>query len=93
MARIDIKVAALAAMKPTALKAEWQRVHGAAPPRIATSLLARALAHDLQCAAAGGTGERIRQRLDNGCSLCPKRRARTRRYRHLSANSRIRIRN
>lgn len=64
MARVDIKVAALAAMKPTALKAEWQRVHGAEPPRVATSLLARALAHDLQCTAAGRTGERIRQRLN-----------------------------
>jgi hypothetical protein len=63
MARVDIKVAALAAMKPTALKAEWQRAHGAEPPRVATSLLARALAHDLQCAAAGGIGERVRQRL------------------------------
>jgi hypothetical protein len=63
MARVDTKVAALAAMKPTALKAEWRRVHGAPPPRVAASLLARALAHDLQCAAQAGVGEKARQRL------------------------------
>lgn len=58
-ARIDV----LATMKPTQIKAEWHKVHGAEPPRISTNLLARALAHDLQCAAHGGVAERVRDRL------------------------------
>ncbi|GAY22012.1 MULTISPECIES: DUF2924 domain-containing protein [Sphingobium] len=61
--KLDAQIAALAAMKPTELKAEWRTVHGAEPPRIAASLLARALAHDLQCAAQGGLAERVRVRL------------------------------
>lgn len=63
MAKVESQVAALAAMKPTELKAEWRRVHAKEPPRVAASLLARALAYDLQCAARGGAGERMRQRL------------------------------
>ena len=63
MAKVNVRLAALAAMKPTELKAEWRRVHGAPPPRVASSLLARALAYDLQCAAQGGIGEKMRQRL------------------------------
>ena len=63
MAKIDAQVAALAAMKPTELKAEWRRVHYEEPPRIAASILARSLAYDLQCAARGGAGVRMRQRL------------------------------
>ena len=63
MGKVEAQIAALAAMKPTALKQEWRRVHGAEPPRIAASLLARALAFDVQCAAQGGAGARMRQRL------------------------------
>ena len=44
-------VAEIEAMKPTAIKAEWERVHGQEPPPIASSLLASALAFDAQCAA------------------------------------------
>lgn len=50
-------------MKPTQLRQEWLRVHLQEPPRIAASLLARALAYDIQCAARDGAGERMRQRL------------------------------
>ena len=57
------RVAELEAMKPTALKAEWLKVHGQEPPSIAASLLARALAFEAQCAALGGAGEKMRQRL------------------------------
>ncbi|AEG49193.1 putative bacteriophage-related protein [Sphingobium chlorophenolicum L-1] len=63
MGEVETQVAALAAMKPTQLKMEWQRAHGAVPPPVAASLLARALAHDLQSAVQGGTGEKMRQRL------------------------------
>lgn len=63
MGKLEAQVAELAAMKPTQLKMEWQRVHGAPPPPVASSLLARALAHDIQCTAAGGLAEKMRQRL------------------------------
>ena len=63
MRGVAVRVAEIEAMKPTALKVEWERVHGEQPPSIAASLLARALAFDLQCAAQGGAGEKMRQRL------------------------------
>ena len=63
MAKVEAQVATLAAMKPTALKAEWRQVHAEEPPRVAASLLARSLAYDLQCAARGGAGVRMRLRL------------------------------
>ncbi|HWV13144.1 MAG TPA: DUF2924 domain-containing protein [Sphingobium sp.] len=63
MRGLAARVAELEAMKPTALKAEWQKLHGEEPPHIAASLLARALAFDVQCAARGGAGEKMRQRL------------------------------
>lgn len=63
MRGLAVRIAELEAMKPTALKAEWLRMHGVGPPRIAASLLARALAFDAQCAAQGGAGEKMRQRL------------------------------
>jgi len=63
MGKVEAQVAALAAMKPGEIKAEWQRVHGGEPPRVSTGLLARALAHDLQCAAQGGLAERVRLQL------------------------------
>lgn len=63
MRGVAARVAEIEAMKPTALKTEWERVHGAKPPSIAASLLARALAFDAQCAAQGRAGEKMRQRL------------------------------
>lgn len=63
MRGLAARVAEIEAMKPTVLKAEWERVHGAKPPSIAASLLARALAFDAQCAAQGGAREKMRQRL------------------------------
>lgn len=63
MGKLEARIAALAAMKPTEIKAEWKQAYGAEPPHVSTGLLARALAHDLQCAAAGGSAERVRQRL------------------------------
>lgn len=63
MGKLESRVAALAAMKPTQIKAEWHKVHGAEPPRISSALLARALTHDAQCAAQAGLAERVRQRL------------------------------
>lgn len=63
MRGVAARVSELEAMKPTALWAEWQRVHGQEPPPIAASLLARALAFDAQCAAQGGAGEKMRRRL------------------------------
>lgn len=61
--KLEVRIAALATMKPTQIKAEWKQAHGQEPPRVAASLLARALAYDLQCAAQGGLAERMRERL------------------------------
>ncbi|GLV30296.1 hypothetical protein TomTYG75_28120 [Sphingobium sp. TomTYG75] len=57
------RVAEIEAMKPTAIKAEWERVHGQEPPPIASSLLVSALAFDAQCAAQGGARAKMRRRL------------------------------
>lgn len=63
MRGVAARVAEIEAMKPTALRAEWQKVHAKEPPSIASSLLARTLAFDAQCAAQGGAGKKMRQRL------------------------------
>lgn len=63
MRGVAARVAEIEAMKPTALKEEWRKVHGQDPPPVTASLLARALAYDVQCKAQGGTGARMRQRL------------------------------
>jgi hypothetical protein len=63
MGKLEAQVAALAGMKPSEIKAEWHRVHGGEPPRVSTGLLARALAHDLQCAVQSNLAERVRLRL------------------------------
>lgn len=63
MRGVASRVAEIEAMRPTALKAEWLKAHGQEPPSIAASLLARALAFDAQCAAQGGAGAKMRQRL------------------------------
>ncbi|WP_255254870.1 hypothetical protein [Novosphingobium sp. Chol11] len=42
MRGVAARVAEIEAMKPTALKAEWRKVHGQDPPPVAPSLLARA---------------------------------------------------
>lgn len=63
MRGVAARLAEIEAMKPTALKEEWRKVHGQHPPAVAASLLARALAYDVQCSAQGGAGARMRQRL------------------------------
>jgi hypothetical protein len=63
MRGVAARIAELETMKPTALREEWRRVHGEDPPQVAASLLARALSFDMQCAARGGAGEKMRERL------------------------------
>lgn len=63
MRGVEARLAEIEAMKPTALKEEWCKVHGQNPPPVAASLLARVLAYDVQCRAQGGVGARMRQRL------------------------------
>lgn len=63
MRKLDARIVTLAAMKPTELKAEWRTIHGEEPPRISSNLLARALAHDIQCEGQPGLAQRARQRL------------------------------
>ena len=63
MRGVAARLAEIEAMKPTALKEEWRKVHGQDPPPVTASLLARALAYDVQCSAQGGAGQRMRRRL------------------------------
>ena len=63
MRGVAARLAEIEAMKPTALKEDWRKVHGQDPPPVTASLLARALAYDVQCSAQGGAGQRMRRRL------------------------------
>ena len=56
MRGVAARLAEIEAMKPTALKEEWRKVPGQDPPPVTASLLARALAYDVQCSAQGGAG-------------------------------------
>ncbi|PZR80254.1 MAG: DUF2924 domain-containing protein [Stutzerimonas stutzeri] len=68
----DARVGALAAMKPTQIKAEWTKLRGGPPPPVSANLLARALAHDIQCTAQGSElAERVRQQLMGGYLASP----------------------
>jgi len=54
MADISGQLAALAAMTPARLRAEWRRVYRASPPRLTPDLLLRGIAFRLQEQALGG---------------------------------------
>ena len=58
------RLTALDGLDLEALRREWERLHGAAPPmRLSRDLLRRAVAHRLQEAALGGLGPAARRRL------------------------------
>lgn len=69
--KVEVRIAALATMKPTQIKAAWREAHGCDAPPISTALLARALAHDIQCAARPGLAERVQQRLGGAGRAAP----------------------
>ncbi len=62
------RVAAIAVMPPTAVKAEWERVHNAPAPAISSSLLARDLAWAMQAKVHGGIDKRIERHLGRLCA-------------------------
>lgn len=57
------RIAALAAMSSAALKAEWQRLVGTAPPRISPAMMRLALAWEYQARALGGLPRTTQQKL------------------------------
>lgn len=54
MADITDQLAALAAMSPAQLRAEWRRVYRASPPRLTPDLLLRGIAFRVQERSLGG---------------------------------------
>src|SRR3546814_11770854 len=50
----EVVVAALTAMAPAQLRAEWRRVHRASPPKLGPDLLARGVAWRMQERIHGG---------------------------------------
>ena len=67
-AALAARVAAVAAMTPTAVKAEWEQVHDAPAPAISSSLLARDLAWAMQAKDHGGIDKRIERHLARLCA-------------------------
>jgi hypothetical protein len=61
-------VEAIACLSASAVRQEWERVHGAPAPAIAASLLARDLAWAMQAAMYGGLDRRIDRHLDKLCA-------------------------
>lgn len=64
MQSVSDRVAAVGAMSPTALKAEWRRQFGEAPPDWPASLLARAITHAIQVKRHGDLPKRTAKYLD-----------------------------
>ena len=62
------QLAALAAMSPVQLRAEWRRVYRSAPPRLTPDLLRRGIAYRLQERAQGGLPAGIARQLDRVAS-------------------------
>ena len=54
MNRLDDRLAGLATMSPTQLRAEWRQLYRAPPPAIGPTLLALGIAYRLQESASGG---------------------------------------
>lgn len=54
MARLDERLAALADMRPAALRQEWERAYGMPAPSISADLLRMGIAYRLQEKAHGG---------------------------------------
>ena len=63
MSQTERQIAALAAMSSAALKAEWQRLTGTAPPRISPAMMRLALAWEWQARAHGGLSRQTSQKL------------------------------
>ncbi|MBB6229523.1 hypothetical protein FHS79_003726 [Polymorphobacter multimanifer] len=64
MASLADQLAALPAMSPAQLRAEWRRVYRAAPPRLTPDLLVRGIAYRLQERSHGGLPAGTARELD-----------------------------
>jgi hypothetical protein len=62
---IEVRIAEIAELDLTSLRAEWAVIHGRpAPMRLSRNLLARALAHSIQAKQWGGLLPATRRRLE-----------------------------
>lgn len=68
MASLAAKIAAVEAMTPTALREAWVAQEGSSANGIPPSLLARAMAQQLQTSRFGGLDQRLRRHLDRLCA-------------------------
>lgn len=73
MASLDERLAALADMKPAALRHEWERAYGMPAPRISAALLRMGIAYRLQEKAHGGLSRSsttaLKTSSDRGCAI------------------------
>lgn len=60
---VESPLAWLAGMATKDLRAEWQRLHRATPPRLSRDLLIRAIAYKIQERANGGPNAALKRRL------------------------------
>jgi len=63
MATLEDELAALATMSSAQLREKWQRLTGAAVPRISPAMMRLALGYELQARALGGLSRATQQRL------------------------------
>lgn len=63
MADLERRIGALDNLSSSALKAEWQRFAGTAPPRISPAMMRLALAWEYQARALGGLPRITQQKL------------------------------
>lgn len=63
MSAVEGELAWLATMSSAELREMWQRVTGAAVPKVSPNLLRLALGYELQAKALGGLSRKSRQRL------------------------------
>lgn len=72
MGSLAAKIAAVGAMTPTALRAAWTAQDGGSADGIPPSLLARALAQQLQTSRFGGLEQSLKRHLDRLCGEAGK---------------------
>lgn len=78
MARLDERLAALADMRPAALRQEWERAHGMPAPRISAELLRMGIAYRLQEKMHGGLSRSSTTALKTSSDRGPPIKPRTR---------------
>lgn len=64
MNSVAVRVAAVGAMSPTALKLAWTKQFGSEPPNLPPSVMARAITYAMQAKSPGGLSKRVTKYLD-----------------------------